>query len=260
MKDLLISAFAGALTSIGLTTAVLLAAGRFLGERLFGHWLDGRLQSQKEAHEVRLAKLKSEQDRQIEKLRGDIGHLQDRGRRANEREFSALGAIYDKLEDLFDATNRCVVLYLSVPNWDRMDDEAVARFLEANEFTPGEKAALQNAKDKQAAFSRVMAYRSIAQAETAYHDFRTVLDRQSIFIPKSLADRLYAAGELCPGAIAVRRAETQGRRPHGMMDDLEFRGKRVGVLNDIRDAVRERLQYEDGETGGEAKPEGRKGQ
>ena len=73
------------------------------------------------------------------------------------------------------------------------------------------------------AFSRVMAYRSIAQAEAAYNDFRTVLDRQSIFIPKSLADRLCVAGDLCPGAIAVRRAETEGRRPHNMMDDLVFR-------------------------------------
>jgi hypothetical protein len=253
LKDLLINAF----ISVGLTTTVLLAAGRFLGERLFGHWLDGRLQSQKEAHEVRLAELKSEQDRQIEKLRGDIGHLQDRGRRANEGEFSALSAIYGKLEDLFEATNRCVGLCLPVPNWDRMDDAALARFLEANEFTPGEKAALQSAKDKQAAFSRVMAYRSIAQAQAAYDGFRTVLDRQSIFIPKSLADRLNAAGDLCPGAIAVRLAETEGRRPHNMMDDLVFREKRNGVLNEIRDAVRERLQYEDRKMGGEAKPEGR---
>ena len=238
-----------ALVSVGLTTAVLLAAGRFLGERLFGHWLEGRLQSQKEGHEVRLAELKSEQDRQIEKLRGDIGHLQDRGRRANEREFSALGAIYDKLEDLFDATNLCVSVYVSEPALDRISDAALAGLLEANEFTPGERAAVRNAKDKPAAVSRVMALRSVAQAQSAYDDFRTVLDRQSMFIPKPLEDRLRAAGDLCPGAIAVRSADAQGRRPQGAMGDLEFLQKRTRVLNEVRDAVRERLQYDDGETG-----------
>jgi hypothetical protein len=67
LKDLLITAF----TSLGVTLAGLWVAGRFLGERLFGHWLDGRLQRQKEAHELRLAELKSEQDRQIETLRAD---------------------------------------------------------------------------------------------------------------------------------------------------------------------------------------------
>jgi hypothetical protein len=249
--DLLISA----LVSVGLTGATLWAAGRFLGEKLFGHWLEGRLQRQKEVHEVELEKLKgaqnealekikNEQNRQIEKLRGDISHLQDRGRRANEQEFAALGTIYDKLEDLFDATNRCVSVYVSAPNLDRMDDEALMRFLEENKFTPGEKAALQNAKDRPATFSQVMALRSVAQAQGAYDDFRTALDRQSIFIPKTLVDQFLAAGGLCPGAIAVRNADARGRRPQGMKDELVFLQKRSQVLNEIRDAVRERLQYE----------------
>jgi hypothetical protein len=244
VTDLIITA----VTSVGLTGVVLWAAGRFLSEKLFGHWLNGRLQSQKQAHEVELAKLKSEQDRQIGLPRGEIGHLQDRGRRANEEEFSAFRAICDKLEDLFDATSRCAALYVTAPNLDRMDDEALTRFLPENEFTPGERAALQNAKDKSAAFSRVMAFRAIAQAHSAYDDFRTVLDRQSIFIPKSFVDQVRAAGALCPGAIAVRDAEARGRPPPSMTNDLEFLEKRDQVLNDIRDAVRERLQYEDRKT------------
>ena len=104
MEHILVSA----LTSVLASTAVLLAAGRFLGERLFGHWLEGRLQSQKEAHEVRLAELKSEQDRQIEKLRGDIGHLQDRGKHSNEREYAALTGIWEKYADLHAATDNYV--------------------------------------------------------------------------------------------------------------------------------------------------------
>jgi hypothetical protein len=102
--DLLISA----LLPVGLTAAALWAAGRFLGEQLFGHWLEGRLQSQKEAHEVELAKLKSEQDRQIELLRGDIGHLQDRGKHSNEREYAALTGIWEKFAHFHAATGNYV--------------------------------------------------------------------------------------------------------------------------------------------------------
>ena len=54
------------------------------------------MQSQKQAHAVELTKLKSEQDRQIELLRADIGHLQDRGKLSNEREYAALTEIWEK--------------------------------------------------------------------------------------------------------------------------------------------------------------------
>jgi hypothetical protein len=159
----------------------------------------------------------------------DIGLLQDRGRRANEREFSALAETYDNLEDLFDATNQCVNLYVSAPNLGRMDDEALTRFLDENEFPPGEKATLQNAKDKPTAFTRVMTFRAIALPQTAYDG--TLLDRQSIFVPTSLADRLRAVGDLCPKGshLSMRNlrgsAQAKQKRPPeagGLSRDFRF--------------------------------------
>lgn len=193
MKDLLINAF----VSVGLTTAVLLAAGRFLGERLFGHWLDGRLQSQKETHEVRLAELKSEQDRQIELLRGDIGHLQDRGKHSIEREYAALTAIWEKYSDLHTLTNACMgfVVY----RLPRMDEDGMAEFLDKAKLTAGERAAIRNAANRSDEYSRVMNARSIAQARSAYYEFRALFDKQNIFIPKSLAHSFYEAADACLG-------------------------------------------------------------
>ena len=45
-------------------------------------------------------------------------------------------SIYDKLENLFDATHRCVAPLLPVLDWDPMDDEALGRPVGANQFTP----------------------------------------------------------------------------------------------------------------------------
>jgi cytochrome c556 len=112
--DLTASAVATA-SSLGVTGAALWAAGRFFGEKLFGHWLEGRLQRQKEEHALDLEKLKgaqsegleqlkNEQNREIEKLRGDIGHLQDRGKHSNEREYAALAEIWEKFSDFHSAT------------------------------------------------------------------------------------------------------------------------------------------------------------
>ena len=193
MIDLLISA----LVSVGLTTAVLLAAGRFLGERLFGHWLEGRLQSQKEAHEVRLAELKSEQDRQIEELRGDIAHLQDRGKHSNDRECTALTAIWENYSDLYTLTNACVIAYIRYPDLQGMDDDGIVEFLDKTDFTAGERAAVRSAASANNGLSRVLHARSIAQARSAYFDFRALFDKQNVFIPKSLTHSFHEAADKC---------------------------------------------------------------
>jgi uncharacterized protein with von Willebrand factor type A (vWA) domain len=68
--DLTPSVVVAAITSLGLTGAALWAAGQFLGEKLFGHWLEGRLQRQKEAHELKLEEFKGAQNKELEKLKG----------------------------------------------------------------------------------------------------------------------------------------------------------------------------------------------
>jgi hypothetical protein len=71
--------FYNAVVSVGSTLVTLGAAYKLFGERLierlFGHILDGRLQKEKERHELALANLKHEQDAQIEDLRAMIAHL-----------------------------------------------------------------------------------------------------------------------------------------------------------------------------------------
>ena len=244
MIDLTASAVAGAVASLGLTTAALWAAGRFFGEKLFGHWLEERLQSQKQAHAVELTKLKSEQDRQIELLRADIGHLQDRGKLSNEREYAALTEIWEKFSDLHTATINCVMRFLQFPDLQQMNDDEVAKFLERNEFTEDEHAAVRNAASRNHGFSRVMHVRLIARARSASFDFRARFDKQNIFIPKSLADSLYEAADQCWRAIVQRDAEESGLRSPDMKDDVEFVQKGPGTLRRLNDTVRERLHRE----------------
>ena len=240
MKGLLITAF----TSLGVTLAGLWVAARFLGEKLFGHWLEGRLQRQKQEHAVELEQLKNEQNRQIELLRADIGHLQDRGKHSNEHEYAALTEIWEKFSDLHTATNNCIMGFVQFPDLERMDEDRIANFLDKNDFTEDERAIVQNAEDKNRGFSRVINVRSIAHARSAYFDFRSRFDKQNVFIPKSLADGLYEAADQCLRAIVQRGAEAQVRRPLDMKDDLDFLENGPETLKKLNDAVRERLHRE----------------
>jgi hypothetical protein len=251
LNDLLISALA----SVGLTAATLWAAGRFLGEKLFGHWLDGRLQRQNQAHAVELAqlkgaqnegleKLKNEQNREIEKLRGDIAHLQDRGKHSNDREYTALTAIWENYSDLYTLTNACVIAYIRYPDLQGMDDDGIVEFLDKTDFTAGERAAVRSAANANNGLSRVLHARSIAQARSAYFDFRALFDKQNVFIPKSLTHSFHEAADKCIRAITLREADAQGRRPLDVKDNLDFLEKGPETLKKLNDAVRERLHRE----------------
>jgi hypothetical protein len=66
-----------------------------LGERFLSHHLERRISEPKHAH-----------NREIESLRADLEHLQDRGRRANELEFDALTKIWQSYTDAWMKVER----------------------------------------------------------------------------------------------------------------------------------------------------------
>ena len=148
-----------------------MAAGRFLGERLFGHWLEGRLQRQKQEDAVELEKLKNEQNREIEKQRADIGHQQDRGKHSNEREYAALTEIWEKFTDLHTLTNICIRGFVQIPDLERM---ATMGSPNPSTKTFHRRRTRRRAKRREQndGFSRVCNDRAIALARRAYFDFR----------------------------------------------------------------------------------------
>ena len=268
MIDLTPSVVVAAITSLGLTGAALWAAGQFLGEKLFGHWLEGRLQRQKEAHELKLEefkgaqnkeleKAKGAQNEQIEELRGDIGHLQDRGKHSNEREYAALTEIWEKFVDMYHATRVAISGSFQYPDLERMSESALALFLETvvGPFTKEQRAIFATAENKDDKFLRFINTNNIIKAQHTYYDFRLLIDKRGIFIPKPLKEQFEQAAELCSAAIGQRSAEQNGRRlPRN--DDLEFLDNGPSAFEALKDAVREQLLYGDrdpvdeSETGG----------
>jgi hypothetical protein len=249
LEHILVSAFTGVLAS----TTVLLAVGRFGAERLFGHWLDERLQRQKEAHEIELAKLKSELDRQIERLRVDIDYLQDRGKHSNQREYDALAEIWGKFTVFHRATNDSIRgLLLNVvpaPNLEQMDDDGLTKFLDRNDFTEDERAIVREAANKNDAFSLVINSRSDARTRKAYWEFWTWFEKQTVFIPKYLADSFSEAANECKRAIVLRHAGERERTPADRTKDQDFLILSPGRLEKLEDAVRKRLHRDESAAG-----------
>ena len=252
MIDITASAV-NAIISLGVTGATLWAAGRFLGEKLFGHWLEGRLQHQKQeyaldlekfkgAQSVGLEQLKNEQNREIEQLRGDIGHLQDRGKHSNEREYDALAEIWEKFSDFHSATTDCVIAFVPFVNMQRMDEKEIAAFFDKNDFTAEERAAVQNAANKDDVLPRVVKVRLNAKARKAHTDFRAAFYKLNIFIPGPLTDEFDKAAGAYLSAVSQRELEARGAKLTGMKADQDFLNS--GAFRTLNAAVRERLHRE----------------
>jgi hypothetical protein len=99
-----------------------------LGERLISFQFDKKLND-----------LRNDQNRQIEELREKLGHIADRGKRSNEREFIALTAVWESYVTAHQSTAVCAVQFLRFPDLDRLIARRLIRFSTLPSFQTNRK-------------------------------------------------------------------------------------------------------------------------
>jgi hypothetical protein len=151
-QDLITNAITSLLTSFVAFGAVY----KFFGEKLFGHLLEGRLQRERSRSEVKLQELKHEQDVKIQAISVEVGHLTDRGKHSNEREYAALSSIWEKYVDAHYATLVGVTSYTQHPDLNKMPDTEVRELLETTELSEKQKDRILNSDDKNRSFSHAI--------------------------------------------------------------------------------------------------------
>jgi len=229
----------------GLTSVVTVGiALRLFGERLLGHVFDKKLERFKHERARDLEQFKHPLNQEIERLRGEIGHLSDRGKHSNEREYSAASALWEKAVDLYFATNWCVVAWVEYPPLNAMDEEEVIEFLNTTQFSEPQKHLVLDASDKERSFSHITGRRYINAALNEVSLMNALLHKQGIFVPTELCAAFESFKALCVGAIAQRRTEHGDQFRTGLTHDLEFLEQGMPVLELLKVAVRRRLLHE----------------
>jgi hypothetical protein len=90
----------------GAIGAVLLLPSK-LGEMLFKYRFDKEIEG-----------FKADQGAKLEKLREQLGHLGDRGRRSNELEFAAIREVWDKTVEAHLTTANCIASFVEYPDFN----------------------------------------------------------------------------------------------------------------------------------------------
>jgi hypothetical protein len=217
---------------------------RFFAERLVGHFFDRKLEAFKHESARDLEQFKHQQNQEIEKLRGAVGHLSDRGKHSNEREYAAVSVLWEKAVELYFATNTCVISYIEFPSLNAMPAEELVEFLNTTDFSEPQKKLVAEATDKERSFSHITGRRQINAALHQVYAMNEALHKQGIFVPLDLCASFDAFRTMCSKAIAQRRTEHGESFRTGLAHDIEFLTDGPSVLEALKTAVRNRLLRE----------------
>ena len=202
-----------------------------LGERLLDHHLSRRITELKHAH-----------DEQIEQLRSELAHLQDRGRRANEREFDAVSRIWKAFVDAFLKTNQAVISYISFPDLDKLQTDELTSFLEASELSPPQRQQVLGATEKVRTYGNIMQLRHINTAGAAIFDARLLLRTNGIFISKEQMDSLKNGLQMLAEAQVERFVEFQNRHSLGGKAASRLLKEGDNIFDELQTVVRKTLR------------------
>lgn len=219
----------GALSAF--VTLILTLPTKF-GERMLG-----------EAFEKRIAAFKHQQTIELGKLQGNLDHLKDRGQRSNEREFQALQDVWERFVEAYRNMQGAVAQFYSFPDLDRMTDDDVASFLDANNVAPDSRMRILKADDKKHAFGNYIEAKTLNAAVEAIQKASETVLKQSVFIPADLQLRFELAIQ------RLRKAQAEIVFKHEVRGDRSASADLVGepgetMFNELRDATRKRLLRE----------------
>ncbi len=159
----------------------------------------------------RLEACKHRQQRELEQLRLQINTLFDRATKLHQREFQVLPDAWALLLDAFRETLNFVSSLQTYPDLETMKPMQFAEFVEACTLAAWEKEELksQPAGSKQKYYQEHIFWHDCNAASNAANECHTFLQKNGIFIEKTVKQRFQKIDQLIREAIVTRRAVQQ---------------------------------------------------
>jgi hypothetical protein len=196
-----------------------------LGEAVFNYRLGKALEG-----------FKAEQSRELERLKEQLSHVGDRGKRSNEMEFSSIKLVWEAFVKAWLSTNTCIGTMMRIPLFENMSDEEVKSFASASGLGEEDQKTLMNATDRTKAYTTIEKWRLVREAGTDIYQARLKLREQRIFMPEAITKEFSDVIERMSGAQVERRLGLE----HPNIRASEFGKTSMDWMSDCTD-VFERL-------------------
>jgi hypothetical protein len=167
-----------------------------IGERFLSHHLDRKLTAFKHEH-----------NKEIEGLKAQLAHLDDRGKRSNEREYNALTEIWEKFVDAYLSTQNCIHAFMEFPDLNKLSDVDLRTYLGTTDLSDTQRESVIRANDKVDVFSKTVRQRQIRKAGGDIFDARMLLRKKGVFVPDNISRLVQASLDVLLSAQVEQHME-----------------------------------------------------
>jgi hypothetical protein len=144
-----------------------------------------------------LERFKSEQGRELERLKERLNHLGDRGRHSNEMEFVAIETVWKSFVKAWLSTNTCVTAMITIPEFHKMSEEEVKKLGVSLGFSDRDQESLLKSADRETEYVRLVSWQNVREASKDIYRARLTLREQRIFMPPELTKQFSDATNAC---------------------------------------------------------------
>jgi hypothetical protein len=219
----------------GISIAGVVGAAFTLFKLLGEKWLNQKFAERLEAY-------KSEQARELERLRHRIGSVFDRAKRLNDREYEVLPDVWGKIVDAKSASAVYLTPLKQYADISRMDDATLSEHLSKMEFSESERRDILSSTNQQKIYQQVVEWHNHVYAMNMLREAHSSISKNGIFVVPELRADMKKLIDIVHGAVIEQRMnEEEDLRPRLREGRDQLKNEGEPLFEKLENAVAARL-------------------
>ncbi len=180
--------------------------------------------------------------RDLEAAKSEISLLAARKMKLYDQEYVVFPLVWTALNRAYSSLGSAVISFREMPDFNRMEAEKFQNWAERSDLSENEKSYLLSETDKTKAYSRILDYRALNQANRDFVDYHVCLQENRIFLSPDVKEKLDTISGLLRSAWAAKKMDLDGHRLDGKSFMIEAFEKYEKEAKPIMKEVEELVQ------------------
>lgn len=164
--------------------------------------------------------IKHQLSKDLEVAKAEISLLSSRRMKLHDKEYEVFPEIWSRLMRASQSLTASVYSFNQMPDFNRMNDEEIIKWAERNDLDEDEKEFLLKSDDRTTAFSRVLDFRKLRDAEKYFYEFKEFLQANRIFLSPDVKVKFDEIENKLRSSWAARKVDFDHRGGAGQQDFL----------------------------------------
>jgi hypothetical protein len=195
--------------------------------------------------------IKNQLAKDLEAAKAEISFHAAKRLRLHDKEYEVFPEIWSRLVKARDSLSASIASFITLPDFTRMTDEQIQEWADQTDLERAERAYFIEQRDKALAFSRIIEFRNIREAENRYTEFRDYLQANRIFLSPDVSEKFDQIQGSLREAWASKKVDLDSRGETGKIDFLlkafeQFENEVKPQMADLEKIVQKRFFPESG--------------